>query len=188
MILTLHRNITEMAALLQQLQSYSSLIERGARPALQAFEAQLLLDDLVSGYAPLAEAKGLRLEAQCDPTLGVVVGDRLKVAQITNNLLSNSVKYGKSPERDAGVIRLEFVAEGVECWRIVVSDTGIGISDEDVQRIFDEFYRVAPSSQVPGTGLGLAIVKGLVDVLDGSVSVRSELGRGTKFEVTLPKV
>ncbi len=76
----------------------------------------------------------------------------------------------------------------IERWRIVVSDQGTGIAPSDVDRIFDESYRAAPAGGVHGTGLGLAIVKGLVEVLDGTITVQSELGRGSRFEVTLPKV
>ncbi len=100
MLLVLHRSIADMGALLQQLLSYSSLIEGRARPMLQPFETRLLFDDLVSTYAPLAQAKGLTLQADCDPALGVVVSDRVKVAQIATNLLSNAIKYGKPEGAD----------------------------------------------------------------------------------------
>ena len=73
--------------------------------------------------------------------------------------------------------------------KVTVSDTGIGIKKEDVSRIFDKFYRVKTSEtrQIIGTGLGLSIVKSIVDAHLGSISVESEEGKGTTFNVLLPK-
>ena len=79
---------------------------------------------------------------------------------------------------------MSFLAVDASRWR--VEDEGIGIAPEDRTRIFEEFQRVTPREHIQGTGLGLAIVKRLVDLLEDSIEVRSEFGRGSRFEVVLP--
>ena len=116
-----------------------------------------------------------------------MVSDRVKVAQIATNLLSNAIKYQKAQSETPAVVRLEFQTISAECWGIIVADTGLGIAPSDLEGIFDEFYRVSAVGITQGTGLGLAIVKSLVDALDGTISVESELGGGSRFEVKLPK-
>lgn len=110
-------------------------------------------------------------------------GDKDRLRQIVVNLLSNAIAY--TPH--GGSIDVTVAAEG-ERWRLEVKDTGIGIPEEDVPRIFERFYRVdrARSRESGGTGLGLAIVKHLVDVLGGSVDVESKVGAGSTFTVTFP--
>ena len=112
-----------------------------------------------------------------------MVGVSGAVQQIVENLVSNAVRYGGA----GGNVRAS--AESIrERVRIVVEDSGPGISPEHLPRIFERFYRVdaARSRAEGGTGLGLAIVKHLTESMGGSVSVESELGRGTRFVVDLP--
>lgn len=110
-------------------------------------------------------------------------GDKDRLRQIVVNLLSNAIAY--TPH--GGSIDVTVAAEG-ERWRLEVKDTGIGIPEDDLPRIFERFYRVdrARSRESGGTGLGLAIVKHLVDVLGGSVDVESKVGAGSTFTVTFP--
>ncbi|SDC70755.1 sensor histidine kinase [Williamwhitmania taraxaci] len=104
---------------------------------------------------------------------------------ILNNLLSNAVKYNK-PD---GKVFLE-VAFANEDLVITVRDTGIGIEEEDIARLFDEFMRVksAQTKHISGSGLGLSIVKRIVKLYNGTISVDSKLGEGTTFTITLPVV
>ena len=84
---------------------------------------------------------------------------------------------------------MEFLPVGDTHWKIAVQDTGIGIAPENLGTVFDEFRRVSSNQDtVQGMGLGLAITKRLVELLEGTVRVESELGRGTRFEGTLPRV
>ena len=114
----------------------------------------------------------------------VVTGDSRAVEQIVENLVENAVRYG-GREGPVGV-RAESSATRVS---IVVSDVGTGIEAADLARIFERFYRVDParSRAEGGTGLGLSIVKHLAESMGGSVSVESELGKGTRFVVELPR-
>lgn len=112
----------------------------------------------------------------------LVLADKLRVSQILDNLLSNAVKYAPA----GGAIRVRFTAEDGWC-RVAVSDEGIGMTPEQVARIFDKFYRVnTRNTAVSGTGLGMTIVKDLVEAHGGRIWVESDLGRGTTVNFTLP--
>ena len=119
-----------------------------------------------------------------------VNSDQVHLMQIFSNLLSNAVKY----TQEGGAI--QFLVEECETnsfvyakYRFLVSDNGIGIPKNDIPRIFERFYRVdkARSREVGGTGLGLAITKHIVKNLDGTINVKSELGQGSEFIITIPK-
>ena len=112
-----------------------------------------------------------------------VMGYRIRLEQAMVNLLDNAVKFN----HPGGEVRIE--AEHVDgTARIAISDTGIGIPPDDLSRIFERFYRVdkARSRQVGGTGLGLSIVKHVVERMHGTVTIESQLGKGSKFTITLP--
>jgi two-component system phosphate regulon sensor histidine kinase PhoR len=111
-----------------------------------------------------------------------VMADEESLEQILDNLIDNAVKYTNS----GGTVCVRWKMEGDRC-RIEVEDTGIGIPQAHLARIFERFYRVdrARSRELGGTGLGLSIVKHLVQILGGTVSVTSRLGKGTTFTVEL---
>jgi two-component system phosphate regulon sensor histidine kinase PhoR len=112
-----------------------------------------------------------------------VLGDRLQIEQALVNLVNNAIKFN----RPAGEVSLD-VARADGRVRISIADTGIGIPHEDLPRIFERFYRVdkARSREVGGTGLGLSIVKHIIERMNGSVSVESQLGKGSTFTLLLP--
>ncbi len=116
------------------------------------------------------------------PNLPALATDRGKLAQIILNLLDNAAKF-----TERGEIRI--TAEQHDgSLKLVVSDTGIGIPEQDLHRVFEEFHRASPANgkKYRGTGLGLAIVRRLVDLLGGSVDVSSAVNVGSTFTVTLP--
>ncbi len=115
-----------------------------------------------------------------------VLGDRLQIEQALVNLLDNAVKFN----RPSGEVRLEVARAGDDRVRITLTDTGIGIPHDDLPRIFERFYRVdkARSRDVGGTGLGLSIVKHMVERMNGTISVESQLGKGSTFTLLLPAV
>jgi signal transduction histidine kinase/ActR/RegA family two-component response regulator len=128
------------------------------------------------------EAKHQQLGIYIAPTLPPALADANKLRQVIGNLVTNAHLY--TPEGG----RIHVGAEADRAWvRIVVADSGIGMTPEEAEHVFDRFYR-APGRDggVPGTGLGLAIVKSLVDLQGGEVSVASRLGGGSAFEVRLP--
>lgn len=111
-------------------------------------------------------------------------GSRLRLEQALLNLLANAIKFN----RPGGEVRVKIAPSDDGRVAITVADTGVGIPSQDLPRIFERFYRVdkARSRQVGGTGLGLSIVKHVVERMNGSVTVESQLGRGTTFTVLLP--
>jgi len=113
-----------------------------------------------------------------------VLGDRLQIEQALVNLLDNAVKFN----RPSGEVLLEVTRSGDGRVRISITDTGIGIPYDDLPRIFERFYRVdkARSREVGGTGLGLSIVKHIIERMNGTVSVESQLGKGSTFTLLLP--
>ena len=141
-----------------------------------------VVQEVVELIRPRVEAKGQHLTSYAAPVAPPALADPGRVRQIVANLLTNAHLY--TPE--GGTIHI-----GVEpdrAWvQIVVEDSGVGMSEEEVAHIFDRFYRAGNrSSSNPGTGLGLSIVKSLVDLHFGQVTVDSEPGRGTIFRVRLP--
>jgi signal transduction histidine kinase len=131
--------------------------------------------------APAASARGItiRLEA---PARAPLVADRGELDIVFNNLVGNAVKYN----RDHGSVTITVDRAG-GCWRLRVSDTGIGLAAEDARRLFQDFVRIKndQTRAIPGTGLGLSIVKKVAQLYGGDATVESEPGAGSTFTVTL---
>ena len=130
-----------------------------------------------------AQQKGHQLNALFDEKMNIrVLMDRDRMEQVILNVLSNAIKY--TP--DGGRIDVDIDSDGKEV-QIIVSDNGIGISEEELPRIFERFYRVdkARSRKMGGTGLGLAITKQIVEEHQGTITAESTLGKGTKFIIAL---
>ena len=135
-----------------------------------------------------AEEKGivLKVETTLDPQ-EQFIGDPTRLLQILVNLLNNAVKF----TREKGSVHLEVSNDSeANCIVFSVTDDGIGISPENLQKLFAPFVQVdsSLSRQYEGTGLGLALVKKLVELHGGHVSVESELGKGTTFIIELPEI
>jgi len=130
-----------------------------------------------------AAGRGIAIQLHA-PDRALLVGDRGELDIIFNNLVSNAVKYN----RDDGRVDVTIAPEdGTPGWRIRVADTGIGMSPDDVSRLFQEFFRVKndQTRHIAGTGLGLSIVRKLAQLYGGDVRVESEPGVGSAFTVTL---
>ncbi|MEO6042774.1 MAG: HAMP domain-containing sensor histidine kinase [Tepidiformaceae bacterium] len=130
-----------------------------------------------------ASEKGIQLTEEDSAKVPYVIGDGNAVQSIFTNLLSNAVRY--TPE--GGAISVKTSNEGARL-TVEIADTGIGISEQDQQRIFERFYRTSAAQQVEssGRGLGLAISRDLVSALGGTIEVRSLSGAGSTFKVTFP--
>jgi heavy metal sensor kinase len=148
----------------------------------QSTNVNLLAEECVDMVRPLAEARGLKLQVHRNGPVQVHV-DADKVREILNNLLHNAIEYN----RPRGQVDLTVVQEDGRL-RLKVADTGVGIAPDVRERIFERFYRADASRQATGlhAGLGLAIVKGYVDLMGGSVTVDSSMGRGSTFQLELP--
>ena len=171
-----------------------SKIEAGKLEIVKAdYRLSSVLNDVSNMIYFKAEDKGLDFTVDVDESLpDGLKGDEVRLRQIMTNLLTNAVKYTKE-----GSVRLKVssdeVANGQEDGMIrlivSVSDTGIGIKEEDIDKMFDKFQRVnlVQTSTVEGTGLGLAITRNLLDMMGGSISVKSTYGKGSTFTATIPQ-
>lgn len=159
-------------------------IEAGKMEMLrQPWDTSLLFEETQTLWKPLADRAGLDFEYNMDPAVpSFLIGDEDVIRKITNNLVSNSIKYTKS-----GSVSLKVKWDGELV--IIVSDTGIGIAPEYLKNIFKPFERGAGEvyRETSGSGLGLAIVKELVDAADGSIDCSSVVNEGTVFTVRLPQ-
>jgi two-component system sensor histidine kinase/response regulator len=143
-----------------------------------------LLEKQLEFMRPLAEEFKVRLELRPTEKPALVLGDEQSLEQVFSNLITNAIKYNKAEGSVAVTVREEDQTILAE-----VADTGIGISNEQLPFIFDQFYRVSrrEDQKIRGTGLGLAIAKKIVEAHHGSIQVSSEPGRGSTFSVRLPK-
>jgi signal transduction histidine kinase/DNA-binding response OmpR family regulator len=136
--------------------------------------------------APLVEKNNNALDVRVSPEIGLMRADQTRLRQIMLNLLGNATKF-----TEQGKIRLEVERDAASAdpfWIIRVSDNGIGMSEEQIGRLFKEFSQADASTtrKYGGTGLGLAITKRFVELMGGTISVISELRKGTTFTVRLP--
>jgi signal transduction histidine kinase len=152
------------------------------------------IDSVVSAQCdmsrPLSERKNIDLESHIEPELPPLLQDQSKVQQILNNLLSNAIKF--TPE--GGRVTVSARRDTRGDLELIVADTGVGIAEEEQQIVFEKFRQGksvlargdAMTREYSGTGLGLSIVKEMCRLLGGEISLRSELGKGSSFTVTLP--
>lgn len=185
-----YRQVLETA--LAQSERLSHLVERLLmlaradsgewHPDLRPVHLDKLIAELCHEFYPLAEQKRISLGISCADDI-LIRGDAELLRHLILNLLDNAIKYTK----EGGEVRLILAREGHQA-KLTVSDTGVGISAEDLPHIFERFYRVdkARSQRVSGTGLGLSIVKEIVAAHQGSIRVESTPGQGTRFTVYLP--
>lgn len=143
------------------------------------FRLQGMAEALLMEFAPLAEAKDLRFTVECCDNV-ILMGDKERIMQVCGNLLSNAIKFTQSGRVS---LRMEYNGRVLS---IVVEDTGSGISGEEQQRVFGAFERLSNAATQDGFGLGLSIVKRIVDMLDGTIRLDSEKGKGSRFTIELP--
>jgi signal transduction histidine kinase len=147
-----------------------------------AFNLKDSIEKAIQTITPLAEMKALTVTADIQPEVGIIVSDQRRVEQILLNLLNNAVKF-----TNEGEVRLECT---IKKKKIVISiiDTGIGIKENDQERLFKPFQQIDSglSRKYEGTGLGLSICKRLVEKLGGKIWLKSRWGKGSTFTFTLP--
>jgi PAS domain S-box-containing protein len=138
-----------------------------------------LVRDLVDTFEPQARARGITFVCDVAPRLPPITGDYDRLLQAISNLVANALKFTKT----GGEVRLRARKDDLDL-RISVEDTGAGIPEANLAKVFDRFWQA--DRVAGGAGLGLGIVKGIVDAHGGTVSVESKLGHGTTFHITLP--
>lgn len=161
-----------------------SMIESGElRMSFRFFQVKNELEIIMSEMQPIAEKKGLKLTLLPFRDELKVLGDKNRLKQVFNNLLGNAIKYTEKGEITISVI------EEDNSVLFKISDTGIGIPEEDLNRIFERFYMVdkARSKEMGGTGLGLSIVKHIIEAHGSKIEVKSQIGKGSEFYFRLKK-
>lgn len=151
--------------------------------------ASRLIESLTDIFEPEVCKKGLTYSYTKDIEHEYVMGDETKVREIFINIIGNSLKYTPAGGKITIDIReIPFDRENYIAYKIVVEDTGIGMSEDYLPHIFEEFSRehTSTESKVVGTGLGLPIVKALIDLMGGTIEIESEVGKGTKTTVMIP--
>lgn len=150
------------------------------------FDLPMLVSDVCTTIQPLLAKNNNQLKIVCDRQLGDIYADMTRVRQILLNLLSNACKFTKLGEIVIKVDRQESL--GRKYFYLSISDTGIGISAENIQKLFQPFSQADSSMtrQYGGTGLGLAISQRLCQMMHGEITITSELGKGSTFTIRLP--
>lgn len=176
------RNTHRMLGMINDLLDVSRMEAR--RVSLEMHPTSLLdvQDSVITTLRPAIEGKQQKYICEIAPEFPAVMADARRLHQALENLLSNASKY--TPR--GGTIRLSAALEGDRV-RVAVTDTGIGLSDEDLRQVFSKFFRAKRPEMVEttGTGLGLAIVKNIIDLHGGEVFVESKMNEGSTFGFTL---
>jgi signal transduction histidine kinase len=166
-----------------------SLFDRkNATMRLEEEDANANIYNVINTFKLKVEKYGGHINANLDAEDPIINVDRMHFTNVIFNLLDNAVKY----RRDDVPLQLLVTTrqQGEKHLVITIEDNGIGIRHDDLKHIFDRFYRVHTGNKhdVKGFGLGLAYVRGMVELMHGSIKAESELGRGTKFVITLPLI
>jgi two-component system, OmpR family, phosphate regulon sensor histidine kinase PhoR len=180
-----HAHALRLNTLLNDLIEISSIESGEMKMSFRYFNVKEFLESAVEDFQPVAASQSvtMTLAENIDPALQVL-GDKNRLMQVLSNLLNNAIKYNT----EGGSVAVSVRDEKDAVW-IDVADTGYGIAEEHLTRIFERFYRVDKerSREAGGTGLGLAIVKHIVEAHGGVVTVTSTLGKGSTFSFPVKK-
>jgi two-component system, OmpR family, phosphate regulon sensor histidine kinase PhoR len=179
------KSINRMISIVEDLESISRLESGEVKPDLETFDIVKLVEDVYESFEFRAKEKGIKLSFGSSYSKAIKVeADRKRMLEVVNNLVINSINYGKKN----GKTTVSFMDMGQKVL-VDVTDDGIGISEKDIPRIFERFFRTdkSRSRAQGGTGLGLAIVKHIIEAHNQSINVRSKVGKGSSFVFTLKR-
>ncbi len=176
------RNIDRTINIINDLLTLSKLEEK-RELEIEEFDFKDVLNSVLKIFEKKINEKGLKVFVNIEGEDTKILGDQFKIEQVLINLIDNAINY-----TDKGEIKIHFYKKDK---KIVfeIEDTGIGIPKEHIERIFERFYTVdkSRSRKSGGTGLGLSIVKHIILLHKGEIEVESEVGKGTKFKITIPQ-
>ncbi|MGD0919590.1 MAG: hybrid sensor histidine kinase/response regulator [Thermodesulfobacteriota bacterium] len=182
-----NKNILRLTNLIETLLDFSR-IESGKGLKLRFEPIRLIgvVEDALMTLSQRLEEKGITFENRIDPDAPIVLADRNRLVEVFINLIGNGIKF--TPHGGMITIDSRGLTEKRDCLKVVVTDTGVGISPEDLPKVFDRFYQGETTEKgiVQGTGLGLAITKEIIEGHQGSIFAESKLGSGASFIFTLP--
>ncbi|MFN3850516.1 MAG: ATP-binding protein [Spirosomataceae bacterium] len=179
----IYRNANRLLELINQLLDITKIEAGQMNVELQKVNLSVYFRTLISSFTSLAQSKGITFEFIQNKNDAWANVDSDKIEKIITNLLSNAFKFTNNNKKVE--VKIDYLPRQIV---IQISDEGIGISEDKLDKIFDRFYQVESNTnrKFEGTGIGLALVKELVEVMKGQINVRSKEGLGTTFEVVLP--
>jgi two-component system phosphate regulon sensor histidine kinase PhoR len=182
--------VSESQRLSRMIDTFLSVTKLEAADKQEVMKIPLKLDDvvgdMVGNLQPVAKKKRIRLVQQSSDRLPPVAADKSLITQCVANLIDNAIKY--SPEKTTVSVSTMLEADAV---RVLVEDRGYGIPPESIDKVWEKFYRVARDGQekdAETTGLGLSFVREVIEQHGGAVALESEVGRGSRFSFTLPRL
>lgn len=184
----MEKSAKQLLLLINDILEYSRIGEGVKKLEKAKFNIAELIDDVENSFKENGKVRGKSIEAHIDVKHEEVYGDNNKLTKILNNLISNSLKYSNSGDSVSIYVK-EFVIKQHSKFQIKVVDTGIGMSEEFQKKIFEPYTREQrrmADTEIMGTGLGMLIVKNLVTLMNGEISVQSQVGKGTTIIVTIP--
>ena len=178
---TIHQQSARLTQLIDELLDLARIEARAGKDfSIKERDMKGFLAQLKEGYMPPVPGRDLLIELP--DTIPSVAFDDNKLTQAVGNILNNAFKYSPA----GGAVELSAILEGSRVG-IQVSDQGMGMSQTNVDHIFDRFYRADPSCNIPGSGLGMAVVKEIMDVHGGEIEIHSALGEGTRVTLWLER-
>lgn len=179
----IHKNITKLSGLIDQLFEYSKLEAKQIEPRKEAFAISDLAYDVFEKYQQLASEKSLSIQLDIEEKLPLVFADISLVERVIQNLMDNALKF--TPE--GGSVTIAMASNEKEV-HVSIKDTGVGIASEELTQIFERYKQVSTStkSKREGAGLGLAIAKKIMEIHDSTIKVISRPQEGTTFQFNLP--
>jgi signal transduction histidine kinase len=182
---TAQRDIRSLSALIDDLFEMAKLDAGGFTLEKVTLPIDDLISDTMESFSELARQRGITLTGSVAPRTGVVNADVQKLGRVLANLISNALRY--TPEGGTVSVTAKPVGSTIH---VEVSDSGAGISPDDLPRVFEQFYRgdkARSRAAGGGAGLGLAITKRIVEAHGGTIGVESKVGEGTRFHFTVPR-
>ena len=176
------RHANRMTALIEDLLTLSMLESHQMPMNFESLDIKGLINSIIKGFEKQAKDKDIEIVMDIGKEIPKIMADKDRLEQVIVNLVDNAIKY-----TNKGTVTVSS-REVDNMLQIDVEDTGIGIPEKDIPRIFERFYRVdkGRSRELGGTGLGLAIVKHIIQGHNGKIWVKSELGKGSSFSFSLP--
>ncbi|OEF96533.1 sensor histidine kinase [Desulfuribacillus alkaliarsenatis] len=183
-ILVLHDEVLRLSKLINDLQEVSLLEDDRLPISNEIVNIHELLEHIASLFAWEADEKDITLKLQLNANKSQITGDRNRLIQVFINIITNGIRYLKNSDK---TISIRTINQG-EFLIVDVEDTGQGMSEQELEHVFQRFYRgdLSRARSSGGTGLGLAITKGIIEAHNGAITVASELGKGTTFTIKLP--
>jgi signal transduction histidine kinase len=173
--------LNELLDLINRWLKLARIEELNIKDNFQEFSLEPIIDESVELIKPLALEKGIKIEKKSIDSDYKIFGERDLIKEVFINLITNGVKYNKNQ----GSVFINFRKNG-DYIAVDITDTGIGISEDELNRLGEEFYRVKREGIASGSGLGLAIVKKILDIHNGRLEIQSKINQGSTFTVYLP--